>query len=58
MQPGLDIEAHGKEVSNGIEEACQVWIEQRVEEELEGGKSYRAIGRELAKEIERIFQGL
>ena len=40
-----------------ISEACQLWIEQRVEEELEGGnKSYRAIGKELAMEIERIFK--
>ncbi len=39
-----------------ISEACQLWIEQRVEEELETGKPYRAIGRELAAEIERIFE--
>ena len=42
-----------------ITEACQVWIEQRIQEELadkpESGKSLRAIGRELAAEIERIF---
>ena len=43
-----------------INEACQVWIEQRIKEELEtkdeSGKSLRAIGRELAAEIERIFE--
>jgi hypothetical protein len=43
-----------------INEACQVWIEQRIQEELadkpESGKSLRAIGRELAQEIERIFE--
>ena len=43
-----------------INEACQLWIEQRLEEELEdkkgSGKSLRMIGRELAKEIERIFE--
>jgi len=41
-------------------EACQVWIEQRIEEELsergETGKSLREIGRELAAEIERVFE--
>ena len=43
-----------------INEACQVWIEQRIKEELESkdesGKSLRAIGRELAAEIERIWE--
>ena len=37
-----------------ISEACQVWIEQRVSEELlskeESGKSLRAIGREIRGE--------
>jgi hypothetical protein len=36
------------------------WIEQRIEEELkergDSQKSFRAIGRELAAEIERIFE--
>lgn len=43
-----------------VSEACQVWIEQRIEEELqdrgETGKSFREIGRELAAEIEKIFE--
>jgi len=39
-----------------IPEVCQVWIEQRVEEELEDGKSYKAIGREISKEIEKLFE--
>jgi hypothetical protein len=43
-----------------IAEACQLWIEQRIEEELqdrpENGKSLREIGRELAKEIEKVFE--
>ena len=42
-----------------IPEACQVWIEQRISEELESqeetGKSLRAIGRELAEEVEKVF---
>lgn len=42
-----------------IPEACQVWIEQRISEELENQeeteKSLRAIGRELAEEIEKVF---
>ena len=42
-----------------LNEACQVWIEQRIEEELsergDTGKSLREIGRELAAEIERVF---
>ena len=43
-----------------VNEACQVWIEQRITEELEekgtSGKSLRAIGKEISKEIERIFK--
>jgi len=43
-----------------IPEVCQVWIEQRLEEELEESddtkKSLRAVGREIAAEIERLFQ--
>jgi len=43
-----------------ISEACQVWIEQRIEEELESipttGNSLRAIGKQLASEVERVFQ--
>lgn len=43
-----------------INEACQVWIEQRVQEELaernSSGKSLRQIGRELAAEIEKVFE--
>jgi hypothetical protein len=40
-----------------LNEACQLWIEQRIDEELEsGGKSHRAIGRELAAEIEKMFE--
>ena len=43
-----------------IPEACQLWIEQRIEEEIqeqdETGKSLRAIGREIAKEIEKYFK--
>ena len=43
-----------------ISEACQLWIEQRIKEELEtqpvSTKSLRSIGRELAKEIERVFE--
>ena len=43
-----------------IAEGCQLWIEQRIEEELqdkgETGKSLREIGRELAKEIEKVFE--
>ena len=43
-----------------INEACQVWIEQRIQEELESRednkKSLRAIGREIAAEIERVFE--
>lgn len=43
-----------------IAEACQLWIEQRIEEELqdkgETGKSLREIGRELAAEIEKVFE--
>ena len=39
-----------------INEACQLWIEQRVPEGLEEGKSYRQIGREISKEIEKVFE--
>jgi len=43
-----------------INEACSLWIEQRIQEELEDNhdqkKSLRAIGRELAKEIEKVFE--
>ncbi len=39
-----------------LNEACQIWVEQRITEELaergDSGKSLRAIGRE----IERIFE--
>lgn len=43
-----------------LNEACQVWIEQRIQEELDGkadtGVSYRKIGREIAAEIDKLFQ--
>lgn len=40
-----------------INEACQVWIEQRIREELEDGeKSKREIGRVIAAEIEKVFE--
>ena len=43
-----------------ISEACQVWIDQRVKEELsekkDTGKSFRTIGRDIAKEIEKYFE--
>ncbi len=43
-----------------LNEACQLWMEQRIEEELEiqpdTEKSLRAIGREIAKEIEKLFE--
>lgn len=40
-----------------INEACQVWIEQRIKEELEpGDKSLREIGRVIAAEIEKVFE--
>lgn len=40
-----------------INEACQVWIEQRIQEELESGAdNLSALGRELAAEVERVFQ--
>ncbi|OGR37105.1 MAG: hypothetical protein A2051_06815 [Desulfovibrionales bacterium GWA2_65_9] len=42
-----------------INEACQVWIEQAVAEEIEGFDGSKPIGtlaRELAKEVERVFQ--
>ena len=41
-----------------LPEACGVWIEQRVQESLDAGdgKSLRAIGREVAKEVEKYFK--
>ena len=43
-----------------IPEICQVWIEQRIEDELQETKdkkkSLRAIGREIAEEIDRLFR--
>jgi hypothetical protein len=43
-----------------LPEACSVWIEQRVQEELdakrETGASLREIGRTVAKEVERHFE--
>jgi len=43
-----------------VSEACALWIEQRIEDELEEqettGKSLRAIGRELSKEILKYFE--
>jgi hypothetical protein len=43
-----------------IPEACGLWIEQRVKEELEKkgdtGSSLREIGRSVAMEIERLFE--
>lgn len=41
-----------------INEACQVWIEQRIKDELESGgeKSLREIGRVIAAEIEKVFE--
>ena len=41
-----------------INEACQVWIEQRIREELEDGgeKSLSEIARAIAAEIERSFE--
>lgn len=41
-----------------INEACQVWIEQRIREELDDGgeKSLREIGRVIAAEIEKVFE--
>lgn len=41
-----------------INEACQVWIEQRIKEELDDGgeKSLREIGRVIAAEIEKVFE--
>jgi hypothetical protein len=42
-----------------ISDACQLWVEQRICEELElqshTGKSLLAIGKDIAKEIERLF---
>lgn len=43
-----------------LNEACQVWIEQRIEEELadqtDNGKSIVRIATELQAEIEKVFQ--
>lgn len=43
-----------------IPEACGVWIEQRVQEELDRrgdtGASLRAIGRQVAAEVEKYFE--
>jgi hypothetical protein len=41
-----------------INEACQLWIEQRIDEELEekGEESLRTIGRTIATEIYRTFE--
>ena len=39
-----------------INEACQLWLEQQIPEGLEGGKSYRQIGRELSKEVLKMFE--
>jgi hypothetical protein len=39
-----------------ISEACCLWIDQRIEEELQEQKSHRAIGRQIAKEIEKYFE--
>lgn len=38
-------------------EACQLWIEQRTEQELElGEKSLSEIGRTIAAEIQKLFE--
>jgi Holliday junction resolvase-like predicted endonuclease len=41
-----------------LNEACQLWLEQRVEEELAEGNenSLREIGRTIAAEIEKVFE--
>jgi hypothetical protein len=43
-----------------IPEACGLWIEQRVQEEMEQrketGNSLREIGRQIAAEVEKIFE--
>lgn len=43
-----------------IPEACSLWIEQRIKEELESqeepGLTHREIGRRIASEIEKIFE--
>jgi len=40
--------------------ACQLWMEQRIDEELENqpqtGKSDRAIGREVSEEVATLFE--
>lgn len=38
------------------QEACQLYIEQEIETKLEEGKSAYAIGKELAKEVKRLFE--
>lgn len=37
-------------------EACQLWIEQRIDEEKKSGKSHREIGRIIAAEISKYFK--
>jgi hypothetical protein len=37
------------------QQTCQLFIEQEIEKGLAEGKSHRAIGKELAQEIKRIF---
>lgn len=48
------------EVFMAIHEACAVWIEQRIDEELksmsENGETHREISRKLVKEIEKVFE--
>jgi hypothetical protein len=39
-----------------LPEVCGVWIEQRIQEAREEGKSLKAIGREVAKEVEQYFE--
>lgn len=47
-------------VNVAIPEACGIWIEQRVQEELdakgETGASLREIGRKVAAEVEKYFE--
>lgn len=38
------------------QEACQLYIEQQIETGLEDGKSAYKIGKELTKEIDRLFE--
>lgn len=37
-------------------EACQIWIEERIEEELQAEKSTSEIGRTIAAEIQKLFE--